>query len=81
MNPGDPQQMNYSDKKSDEVSVREHGQGGEALLLSVLDSSLDIIQAFDAVRDQSGGIIDFVWKVQNKKGLEQNGDVIGKSLL
>ncbi|MCH5719721.1 PAS domain-containing protein [Niabella hibiscisoli] len=46
-----------------------------------MDSSLDIIQAFDAVRDDSGVIVDFIWKVQNKKGRQQNGDVIGKSLL
>lgn len=53
----------------------------EALLLSVLDSSLDIIQAFDAVRDGTGAIVDFIWKMQNEKGRLQNGDVIGKSLL
>ncbi len=81
MNPSDPQQMNYSDKEPGGTSSGGQGREGEALLLSILDSSLDIIQAFDAVRDQSGTIIDFVWKVQNKRGREQNGDVIGKSLL
>ena len=50
-------------------------------LQSVLDSSLDVIEAFKAVRDDSGKIIDFQWLVTNKKAIEQNGDVIGKSIL
>ncbi|MGN7788009.1 ATP-binding protein [Niabella sp. 22666] len=81
MNPSDPQEIKYPDKEPDGMSSGRQAPEGESLLLSILDSSLDIIQAFDAVRDQSGTIIDFVWKVQNKRGREQNGDVIGKSLL
>lgn len=81
MNHSDPHQPAFSENQADSTGLRQQAQEYQALLLSVLDSSPDVIQAFDAVRDQSGAIIDFVWKVQNKKGHEQNGDVIGKSLL
>ncbi|MFD1145138.1 PAS domain S-box protein [Larkinella insperata] len=50
-------------------------------LQTILDSSLYVIQAFEAVRDASGRIIDFTWVMNNRKAIEQNGDVIGKSLL
>ncbi|RFM31846.1 ATP-binding protein [Chitinophaga silvisoli] len=53
----------------------------EALWQSIIDSSLDIIQVFDAVRDKNGAITDFTWKIQNSKGFQQNGDLIGKRLL
>lgn len=50
-------------------------------LQAVLDSSLYVIQAFKAVRDNTGKIVDFVWTLNNKEAVEQNEDVIGKSLL
>lgn len=66
-----------TDLKNAEVKIR---LGGE-FLQSVLDSSLDVIQAFKAVRDESGKIIDFVWLINNSKAVEQNGDVIGERVL
>lgn len=51
------------------------------MLLATLDGSLYIIQVFKAVRDDEGNIIDFVCTVNNKRAIEQNGDMIGKSLL
>ncbi|MBO9204288.1 MULTISPECIES: ATP-binding protein [Niastella] len=51
------------------------------LLQATIDSSLDIIQLFKAVRNEEGRIIDFVWLLNNKKAIEQNGDVTGRSLL
>lgn len=48
---------------------------------SVIDSALDIVQVFKAVRDDSGKIIDFTWFANNQNALIQNGNVIGKSLL
>ena len=56
-------------------------RNGYALLQSVIDSSLDIIQVFKALRNDQGQIIDFIWIVNNQRAIEQNGDVIGKSLL
>ncbi|PZR22616.1 MAG: hypothetical protein DI539_05175 [Flavobacterium psychrophilum] len=51
------------------------------LLRSVIDSSLDIIQVLKSVRNDKGTIIDFKWIMQNQKAFQQNGDVIGASLL
>jgi PAS domain-containing protein len=48
---------------------------------SVIDSALDIVQVFKAVRDDAGKIIDFTWLANNQNALIQNGNVIGKSLL
>ena len=48
---------------------------------SVIDSALDIVQVFKAVRDDAGKIIDFTWVANNQIALIQNGNVIGKSLL
>lgn len=63
--------------KKAETQIRS----GYALLQSVIDSSLDIIQVFKAVRDDRGQIIDFVWVINNRKAIDQNGAVIGESLL
>ncbi|RYG06568.1 MAG: hypothetical protein EOO02_00160 [Chitinophagaceae bacterium] len=67
----------------------DHGLAGQSnsrgdshdFLQSVIDSSLDIIQLFTAIRDENGKIIDFVWRIQNARGRMQNGEVIGASLL
>lgn len=48
---------------------------------AVIDSALDIVQVFKAVRDDTGKIIDFTWVANNKSAQVQNGNVIGKSLL
>lgn len=48
---------------------------------AVIDSALDIVQVFKAVRDDAGRIIDFTWIANNQSAYLQNGDVIGKSLL
>jgi PAS domain S-box-containing protein len=55
--------------------------GNTQFLQSVINNSLDVIQVFKAVRNGQGKIIDFVWIVNNSKGVEQNGEVIGKSIL
>lgn len=61
--------------------AEEQLRSSQTLLQSVIDSSLDIIQVFKAIRDESGRITDFSWVMNNRKGIEQNGDVIGQSLL
>ncbi|MFT3910455.1 MAG: PAS domain-containing protein [Ferruginibacter sp.] len=50
-------------------------------LQTIIDNSLDVIQVFEAVRDDKREIIDFTWLTNNKKGVEQNGDVTGKRVL
>lgn len=51
------------------------------LLRSTIDSSLDMIQVFKAVRNEHGEIVDFIWILNNKASEEIYGDVINKSLL
>ncbi|GAB3794961.1 hypothetical protein GCM10028819_10200 [Spirosoma humi] len=61
--------------------AEEQLQQSQALLQSVINSSLDVIQVFEAVRDETGSIQDFRWVMNNQRAVAQNGDVIGKSLL
>lgn len=51
------------------------------LLQATLDSSLDMIQVFRAVRDKQGKITDFIWILNNHTSEQMYGKVIGKSLL
>ncbi|PKV75956.1 PAS domain-containing protein [Pontibacter ramchanderi] len=51
------------------------------LLQTTIDSSLDMIQVFEAVRNESGEIIDFRWILNNRTSEEIYGDVLGKNLL
>jgi two-component system CheB/CheR fusion protein len=53
----------------------------EELLQATMDSSPNIIQVFKAIREDSGKITDFEWIIQNIRGTEQNGNVIGKTIL
>jgi len=68
-------------KITDLKKAEEEIKIGREFLRSIIDSSLDVIQVFKAVRDKTGKIIDFVWLIQNSKGLEQNENVIGEYLL
>lgn len=75
-----------SEKKEAKEAVQEARQITERnadrqLLQATIDSSLDMIQVFDAVRNEAGEIIDFTWVLNNKAAEGFNGDVIGKSLL
>lgn len=53
----------------------------QELLQATLDSSLDMVQVFEAVRDNNGQIIDFIWVLNNYTSETYYGDVIGQSLL
>ncbi|MDJ1497492.1 PAS domain S-box protein [Cytophagaceae bacterium DM2B3-1] len=64
-----------------EVHSKEALQQSEDLFHAVLDSSLDMIQVFESVRNGQGEIVDFVWKINNKTSQHIYGDVIGKRLL
>ncbi|MDJ1480940.1 PAS domain S-box protein [Cytophagaceae bacterium YF14B1] len=64
-----------------EVHSKEALQQSEDLFHAVLDSSLDMIQVFESVRNGQGEIVDFVWKINNKTSQHIYGGVIGKRLL
>lgn len=51
-----------------------------ALLRATMDSSMDIIQVFEAMRDDSGDIIDFRWVLNNHAAERVFGDVMGERL-
>ncbi|MGX4642571.1 CheR family methyltransferase [Massilia sp. SYSU DXS3249] len=51
------------------------------LLQATMDSSTDAIQAFEAVRDEAGVIVDFRWILQNATAAQTNGDVLGERVL
>ena len=53
----------------------------QELLQATLDSSLNMIQVFKAVRDESGKIIDFTWVLNNATAEKLYGKVDGESLL
>ncbi|RAK02743.1 PAS domain S-box-containing protein [Larkinella arboricola] len=76
--------LDISDKKRTEASVQarlEEETAQRQFLQATLDSVPAIIQVFEAVRDEQNHIIDFTWVLNNRKAIEQNGDVIGKRLL
>jgi PAS domain S-box-containing protein len=56
-------------------------QANQQLLQATLDASQDLIQVFQAVRDQQGAIIDFSWRLNNRAAERHYGDVIGQRLL
>jgi PAS domain S-box-containing protein len=51
------------------------------LLQATMDSSVDMIQVFEAIRDPSGNIVDFKWVLNNHTSESRYGEVRGESLL
>lgn len=51
------------------------------LLRATMDASMDMIQVFEAVRDETGTIVDFRWLLNNHAAERRFGNVIGRSLL
>jgi PAS domain S-box-containing protein len=64
-----------------EIIAEEQIRTNKESLQAILDGSLHFIQAFKAVRDEAGKIIDFTWIFTNHTWIQHHGDVIGKSLL
>ncbi|MDV2987370.1 UNVERIFIED_CONTAM: PAS domain S-box protein [Methylobacteriaceae bacterium AG10] len=56
-------------------------QASRDLLKATMDSSMDMIQVFKAVRDASGEIVDFEWILNNHTSESLYGRVRGESLL
>ncbi|MGN6615606.1 MAG: PAS domain-containing protein [Ilyomonas sp.] len=61
--------------------TQEQIRKSRELLNATINSSLDIIQVFEAVRNKEGEIVDFTWVLNNEASERMYGDVIGKSLL
>ena len=56
-------------------------QATRNLLRATLDSSMDLIQVFEAVRDAQSELVDFKWILNNHAAETIYSNVIGKSLL
>lgn len=56
-------------------------QQSQQFLQAILDSSRNMIQVMQAVRDEQGTIIDFRWRVLNSLSLQSFGQVIGERIL
>jgi PAS domain S-box-containing protein len=54
---------------------------GRDLLRATMDASTDMIQVFEAVRDERGEIVDFRWLLNNHTSESNYGEVRGQSLL
>lgn len=67
------------------IKIQEALQTSEMQLSGVLDSSLDGIMAFRAIRNETGKIIDFEWLLCNPAAAEMVGQsssrLIGRSML
>ncbi|CAO4165596.1 Blue-light-activated histidine kinase [Methylorubrum populi] len=67
-----------------ERQVRERTaelQASRDLLQATMDCSMDMIQVFEAVRDEDGQIVDFRWLLNNHTSESRYGEVRGESLL
>jgi len=51
------------------------------LLQATMDASIDMIQVFEAVRDETGRIADFRWVLNNRASEQHYGDARSESLL
>ena len=56
-------------------------EAGRDLLRATMDSSLDMIQVFESIRDDTGAIIDFRWVLNNHTSESRYGEVRGERLL
>jgi signal transduction histidine kinase len=61
--------------------LEENHRANLDLLKATMDSSMDLIQVFEAVRNSQGEIVDFRWILNNHTAAEKFGNVIGKRLL
>ena len=77
---GDGFVMNTEDITARKIA-EQRLQASRELLQATLDSSLDMVQAFEAVRDEQGTIVDFTWTLSNEAAEKLSGPVIGQRLL
>src|SRR3712207_6828103 len=56
-------------------------QASRDQLQAIIDSSTDMIQVFEAIRNEAGEIVDFRWVLNNHTSESKYGEVRGESLL
>ncbi|MBC6611006.1 PAS domain S-box protein [Hymenobacter sp. BT507] len=66
---------------TERVQAEQALHDSRELLRATIDSSLDMVQVFEAVRDEQGAVIDFAWVLNNATAEQQYGNVIGQRLL
>jgi PAS domain S-box-containing protein len=69
--------QDITESKEFEKQIRENRE----LLNTTINSSLDMIQVFEAVRNERGKIVDFRYKLLNEEAKKWMGDAVGESLL
>ena len=69
--------LNVSEQKRAEQAVRQSHE----LLQATMDSSMDMIQVFEAVRNEEGKIVDFRYVLLNHEAEKWMSATSGKSLL
>ncbi|RPD48677.1 PAS domain S-box protein [Hymenobacter sediminis] len=65
---------------TERVQAEQELRASHELLQRTIDSSLDLVQVFEAVRDEQGSVIDFRWVLNNNEAKQLYGDVIGQRL-
>jgi PAS domain S-box-containing protein len=65
---------------TERVQAEQARRAGHELLQRTIDSSLDLVQVFEAVRDEQGAVVDFTWVLNNDAAEQVYGDVIGQRL-
>jgi PAS domain S-box-containing protein len=66
---------------TDRSRAEEQLQSSNQMLQATLDSSVYIFQAFKAIRNHEGAIIDFEWILTNKAWNDRYGPMAGKRVL
>ncbi|MGI4820929.1 MAG: PAS domain-containing protein [Janthinobacterium lividum] len=67
--------------KTEQRQAAQELQASRELLRATIDSSLNMVQVFEAVRNEQGEIVDFIWTLNNQASEQLYGDVIGQRLL
>jgi len=65
---------------TERVQAEQAQREGHELLRRTIDSSLDLVQVFEAVRDEQGTVVDFAWILNNEAAERVYGDVVGQRL-
>jgi len=65
---------------TERVQAKQQQGASHELLRHTIDSSLDLVQVFEAVRDEQGAVVDFAWVLNNAAAEQVYGDVIGQRL-
>jgi PAS domain S-box-containing protein len=69
------------EEKTEQRQAAQELQASRELLRATIDSSLNMVQVFEAVRNEQGEIADFIWTLNNQASEQLYGDVIGQRLL